>query len=95
MGLGRRGLSDANYLDGSVAWNAASIADGDEEAKEVTVTGAVLGDFVDSSLSIDITDLALVAAVTAANTVTATLLNNTGGAINLGAATLYVRVYGK
>ena len=40
-------------LDGSATWDASSIADGDEEAKEVTVTGASLGDFAQAALSID------------------------------------------
>ena len=79
-------------LDGSVTWDAASIADGDEVAQEVTVTGAALGDFVLSSLSIDVADLVLTGAVTAANTVTLVLANNTGGAIDLASATAYARV---
>jgi predicted nuclease of predicted toxin-antitoxin system len=79
-------------LSGSVTWDAASIADGDEEAKDVTVTGAALGDFVLVSASIDVADLALVAQVTAADTVTCNLLNNTGGAIDLASMTVYVRV---
>lgn len=80
-------------LSGSATWDAASIADGDEEVKEVTVTGAALGDFAVASLSIDVADLALVAAVTATDTVTCQLLNNTGGAIDLASATVYVRVF--
>lgn len=79
-------------LDGSVTWDAASIADGDEEAKEVTVTGAALGDFVLASLSIDVADLVLTGAVTAADTVTLSLANNTGGAIDLASCTAYARV---
>jgi hypothetical protein len=79
-------------LEGSATWDAGSIDDGNEEAKEITVTGAALGDFVLVSASIDTTDLALTAQVTAANTVTALLLNNTGGAINLASMTVYVRV---
>ena len=79
-------------LSGSATWDADSIADGDEEAKEVTVTGAALGDFVLVSASIVTTDLALTAQVTAADTVTCLLLNNTGGAINLGSMTVYVSV---
>jgi len=77
---------------GSDTWDAASIADGDEEAKEVTVTGAALGDFAIASLSIDIVDLVLNAQVTAANTVTCILANNTGGAIDLASCTVYVLV---
>ena len=80
---------------GSATWDAGSIADGDEEAKEVTVTGAALGDFALASLSIDIADLVLDAQVTAANTVTCILANNTGGAIDLASATIYVLVIKK
>lgn len=81
------------FLTGSATWDASSIADGDEEAKEITVTGAALGDYViASSLSIDIADLQLTADVTAANTVTAVLSNSTGGAINLASATVRVVV---
>lgn len=89
------GKISEDHLFASATWNADSIADGDEEAKEVTVTGAELGDQAIASLSIDIADLVLDAQVTAANTVTCVLANNTGGAIDLGSATLYVRVFRK
>jgi len=85
----------ANALSGSKAWDASSIGDGNEEALEITVTGAALGDFVMSSLSIDVADLVLRGAVTAANTVTLVLANNTGGAVDLGAATAYCLVIKK
>lgn len=76
----------------STTWNAGEIAADAEEAKEVTVTGAALGDFAVAALSIDIADLQLSADVTAANTVTCVLSNSTGGAIDLASATLYVMV---
>jgi hypothetical protein len=66
--------------------------DGNEEAFVVTVPGAQLGDFAFVSFSIDVTDLELSAQVTAANTVTVSLSNNTGGTIDLGAGTLRVKV---
>ena len=71
-------------------WGA--IADGDEAAQEVSVTGAQLGDFAMASMSIDISDLMLTAAVTTADTVTCVLANNTGGAVDLSSGTLYVMV---
>jgi hypothetical protein len=80
---------------GSITWDAGSIADGDEEAKDITVTGASLGDFVLASLSIDVADLTLVANVTAADTVTCILANNTGGAVDLASCTAYVLVIQK
>jgi len=80
-------------LKGSDTWDAASIADGDEEAKAITVTGAAVGDYAIASLSLDIVDLTLDAQVTAVDTVTCVLANNTGGAIDLASATVYVRVF--
>ena len=85
-------LADFGGLNASETYDAGSILDGDEEVGEITVTGAALGDFVLASLSIDVADLAITAAVTAANTVTYQLLNNTGGTIDLASATVYVRV---
>jgi hypothetical protein len=81
-------ICETAYLSGSVTWNPGSIADGDEEAKEITVTGAALGDFVLVSFSVDVADLVLSAQVTAADTVTASLANNTGGAIDLASGTV-------
>jgi hypothetical protein len=74
------------------AFNAASMLDGNEEAVDVTVPGAALGDFAFVSIDIDVTDLELSAQVTAANTVTVSLSNNTGGTIDLGAGNLRVKV---
>lgn len=82
----------SGMLSGSATWDAASIADGDSEDKDITVTGAALGDFVLVAFSIDITGLVLTAVVTATNTVTATLTNSTGGAVDLTSATVTVRV---
>ena len=82
----------SDVLVGSATWDAASIADGDELATNITIAGAELGDFVLVSLSIDVADLLLIANVTAANTVTAILANNTGGSVNLASATVNVLV---
>lgn len=73
-------------------WDPASIADGNEVATEVTVPGANLGDFAFASFSLDVADLQLSADVTAANTVTAVLANNTGGNVDLSSGTLRVKV---
>src|SRR3990167_1015589 len=82
-------------LAASETYDAGSIADGDEEVGEVIVTGAVLGDFCIASHGVDVADLAITGAVTAADTVTYQLLNNTGGAIDLASATVRVLVIGK
>ena len=86
-------LQPRSYLEGSATWNAASILDGDEEASEITVTGAALGDFCLCSIGVDVVDLILSGQVTAANTVTASLANNTGGALDLASATVRARVW--
>lgn len=71
----------------------AEIADGDEAVDTIAVPGVALGDMVIAvSCSIDVADLNLTAAVTAANEVTVQLNNNTGGAINLGSAVFRVVV---
>lgn len=85
-------MSRLSGMTASATWDAGSIADGNEEVKEVTVPGAKLGDFALASLSIDVADLTLAAAVTAANTVTVQLGNWTGGAIDLASATVRVKV---
>ena len=85
-------LTALRGLDGSETFDAGSIADGDEEVGEITVTGAVLGDFVLASFSLDVTDLTVSAEVTAADTVTYQFSNQTGGAIDIATGTLYVRV---
>ncbi len=79
-------------LTGSTTWDPASIADGDKEAKDVTVTGAAMGDYCIASFSLDVTDLSISATVTAADTVTVVLANNTGGAVDLGSGTVSVLV---
>ena len=76
----------------TTTWNPASIASGASESKEVTVTGAALGDFALVSFNLDVQDITLTADVTAANTVTAVLANNSGGAVNLASGTLKVLV---
>jgi len=87
-----------NHLLGyqvSATWNPGSIADGAGESMDVTVTGANLGDFARASFSLDTTDLTLTADVTAADTVTVRLNNNTGGAVNLAEGTVRVKVFPK
>jgi len=77
----------------SATWDAASIADGANEAKEITVTDVALGDIVIGvSMDLDVEDLQLTADVTATDTVTAVLSNTTGSAVDLDSATVRVVV---
>lgn len=80
-------------LNAEATWNPGSIANGAEEAKDVTLTGVALGDFAIASFSLDINDLTLDVQVTAADTVTCVLANNTGGAVDLASGTVYVRAF--
>lgn len=66
----------------------ASVLDGDEDAADITVAGAALGDFVLVAPAVDVTDAQLTATVTAANTVTVVLSNSTGGAVDLASQTI-------
>ena len=86
-------LESSGVLYGSETYDAGSIADGNEEVGELTITGASLGDPVMVSHGIDVADLGITAAVTAANTVTYQLWNNTGGAIDLASATVHAWVH--
>lgn len=78
---------------GSKTFDAASILDGAAEATTVTVTGAALGDFVTGvSLGVDLAGITVTAYVSAANTVTVRLQNESGGAVDLASTTLRVMV---
>lgn len=81
------------FLQASDTWDPGNIADGAEEAHDVTCDDAELGDFAIASFSLDVADLQLTADVTAGDTVTCVLSNSTGGAIDLASGTVRVRVF--
>ena len=81
------------YLQGSETKDWGSIADGNEETEDLTVTGAALGDYAVATMSIDVTDLTITASVTAADVATVVLGNFTGSAVDLGSGTLTVKVF--
>jgi hypothetical protein len=88
-------LQDDHFYASEV-WNPGNVADGEMVSNDVTVTGAVLGDFAIASFSLDVADLVLDAQVTAANTVTVTLTNDgIGAGVDLTEGTVYVRVFRK
>lgn len=66
----------------------AATGSGTFASVDVTVPNVALGDIVIGvSMGVDTVDGAIVGAVTAANVVTLTLLNNSAGAINLASTT--------
>jgi hypothetical protein len=79
-------------LTGSAVWDPASLEDGDQESKGFTVTGAALGDFALVGAGVDVADLIVSCVVTAADTVTVTLANQTASAVDLASSTWQVMV---
>jgi hypothetical protein len=87
-----QGLFD-NLWTASGVIDFGSIADGDEASDTIAVPGVALGDIVlGVSASISAADLTITAYVSAANTVTVLVANNTGGAVDLASATYRVVV---
>lgn len=70
----------------------ASLADGDGASIDVTVTGAKLGDFVLVGPGVDVSDVLVDARVTAADTVTIRVQNESGGTVDLASSTWNIMV---
>lgn len=75
-------------LTGSATFDPPSIAAGGTTTTTLTVTGAVVGDYVHPSFSLTLAGLTLTAYVSANNTVTCVFHNPTAGAIDLLSGTL-------
>jgi hypothetical protein len=86
-------LADIQGLQASATWDVGSLADGAGESKDITVTGAALGDFVIASMGVDLAGMVISAAVKSANTVTVRIQNESGGTLDLASTTLRVRVF--
>ena len=80
-------------LNATLAWTD-NVGDGALVENDVTVAGAALGDFVLVSCSADLAGCSLSAYVSAADTVTIVVDNNTGAAMNTD-VTFYVLVIPK
>lgn len=79
----------STFLFGSATYDAASLLDGAGATGTVTVTGAALGDFVlGISLGVDVQGMTVTGYVSAANTVSFRIQNETGGAIDLASTTV-------
>lgn len=79
---------DGLEMEGSTTTDRGSIANGAQDQFGITVAGAEIGDYV-VGIACDISTqaLSLTGTVTAADTVTAVLQNNTGSAVDLANAT--------
>ena len=82
-----------DYLIGTETKDFGNLTDGSEVREDVTVTGAALGDFAIASLGVDTVDLNVTCTVTAANTATVVIENQTGGAVDLASTALSVKVF--
>lgn len=85
-------FKDVITYRGTLDLGDAATGSGTFASSDVTVKGAALGDFVLVSLGVDTVDAVVAGAVTAADTVTVTLLNNTTGAVNLASTTVRIIV---
>jgi hypothetical protein len=81
-------------LTATKTWDPPSAANGASTSTTLPVPGAVVGQPVAVGFSVAVPAGALlVGAVTALNTVTVTLMNHTGGALNLTSGTLRACVW--
>lgn len=86
-----RGLFD-NVIELEVTWNPDNIGSNSFFEEDVTVQGAELGDICLASFEADLQNLNLNCHVTASNTISLHLSNNTAGAVNLPAAQVHIIV---
>lgn len=87
IGMASRSSATISYTP------TAGLADGAGETQAVTVTGAVLGDFVVVSAPYDLQDVTVTAYVSAADTVEIRVQNESGGARTLGTGTWEVHAF--
>lgn len=81
-------------LTGSATYDPPNLVAGAQTSTSVTVTGAIMGQFVVMSFSLDLQLIQLTGYVSAPNTVTCVFRNGTAGAIDLASGTLAARVFG-
>lgn len=81
-------FSEMWTVSATVDFADAATGSGTFASVDVSVPGVAVGDIVlGVSMGVDTVDAVVAGAVTAANTVTLTLLNNTAGAVNLASTT--------
>jgi hypothetical protein len=85
----RHGVRD---LVAEQPWDPASIAAGGSVQTNVTVSGARPGDFVQAAYSLSTSGVVFLAQIGAQDMVTVTAWNRSGGAVDLGAGIVRVRV---
>lgn len=82
------GGSGAGMLCGSATFDGANNADGVGQTGTITVTGARVGDFVMISFGVDLAGQLVTGYVSANDTVSFRLQNESGGAVDLASTTV-------
>lgn len=93
--VGANAINDhfSKFFSGMGTWDAGSVAQAAEAVDTITIVGVALGDIVlGVSFSVSAADLVVTGFVSAADTVTVSIANNTGGAIDLASAVVRVVV---
>lgn len=89
------GRTITKHFSKTVTWNPANLNDGTQTTQDVTVTGVRLADAntVTAGFNADLQGMQLTGYVSADDTVTVVLRNETGGALNLASGSLTVDVW--
>jgi hypothetical protein len=82
----------ARALTAELAWDPPSIAAGGSAQINVALPGVRPGDFAQAAFSLATSGVVFLAQIGAQDTVTVTAWNRSGGAVDLGAGTVRVRV---
>ena len=85
-------VANSTDLSATQAHDPALLGDGAGENVAIAVAGAVIGDFVLVSYGLSTSGILFTGAVTAAGTVTVRIQNETGGAIDLAASNINIKV---
>lgn len=80
------------YLQAKAVYDPPSLNDGIGTTTTVACVGAALGDFAEASFSLDTQGITITAWVSAADTVSVRLQNESGGVLDIASGTLRVRV---
>lgn len=84
--------NDGGEINRQVTYDPPSLADGGGTTTTVSSPGAVLGDYAQSSFSLDLQGITVTSWVSAANVVSVRFQNETTGTLDLASGTLSVRV---
>lgn len=86
-------LAELTGVSGTATYDPGNLLDGQGVTTTVSVTGAVIGDFVSVSFSQDLQGIALTGWVSAADTVSIRFQNETGAPIDLASGTIKARAH--